>query len=635
MSGIFGFINLDGRPASQDCFQPMVEKMASWGPDGLTSAFEGNAAFGHTLLVVTHESRFEKLPYYDADEGILFTAAARLDNRDELCNTFYIPHPERPVTADGQLVLQAYKKWGTDSCKHLFGDWSFAAWHIKEQRLFLARAHLGNTGLFYFFKPPLFVFSSNTTGILAHAQVPHTLDEYHLAQRLILDYSKESLSRTYWKDISFLPAAHRLTHTKENLNIETFWRLDDAPSICLASDDDYLEGFLHHYRRAVRVRLNSIRPVCATLSAGLDSGSVTALAAEELRKMNQSLTAYTSVPMYPSQNLFPGKLTDEWPLAHQVANLYKNIEHIPIRVEDMTILDAIRKSLDITEEPQHAAINMFWIISMLEDAQSRNFGVILRGQLGNGGVSWHGGANYIYYLLADHQWRKSWSSLKEWKNNHEMSWLRTIKSQLIRPYVAPIQFQYNHLISQIKKKNLQYAFACSDFIKRMELNKKDMVMKRMNPLTERTLITRLTATMAGRFWPSMGACHGMEVRDPTADIRLLEFCVGIPNEQYTFSGGERMLIRRAMNGILPDAVRWNKVRGQQAADVTARLINQQADIDKEFLKLDNSEEIKKYLDIEAMKQAWKLIQSEKQTLMLASALLRAINHSFFLLSRFE
>ena len=90
MSGIFGFINLDGRPAAPEHFRAMANEMAKWGPDGVGSIFSGSAAFGHALLIVTHESRFEKMPYCDANEGILFTATARLDNRDELCDIFGI-----------------------------------------------------------------------------------------------------------------------------------------------------------------------------------------------------------------------------------------------------------------------------------------------------------------------------------------------------------------------------------------------------------------------------------------------------------------------------------------------------------------------------------------------------------------
>jgi len=78
--------------------------------------------------------------------------------------------------------------------------------------------------------------------------------------------------------------------------------------------------------------------------------------------------------------------------------------------------------------------------------------------------------------------------------------------------------------------------------------------------------------MVGPIWHVMGAAFGLEVRDPTADIRLLEYCLSVPGEQDTLGGGERMLIRRAMEGLLPTEVQWNKIRGRQAADVALRLL---------------------------------------------------------------
>ena len=283
MSGIFGFINLAGI-ASRESLAAMAERMARWGPDGVGCAFSDGAAFGHALLVVTHESRFEKMPHHDEKEGILFTAAARLDNRDELCETFGIPPPERPAAADGQLVLQAYRRWGAQCCRHLFGDWSFAAWNAREQRLFLARDHLGNTGLFYYFRPPLIVFASDPGAILAHPEVPCEIDELRLARNLGLDIPDVGPSRTYWKDVSLIPAAHTATLTAKGAKVGSYWRLEEAPRVSLSSQEDCLEGFLEQFRRAVRVRLNSVRPVGSQLSAGLDSGAVTALAARELQK---------------------------------------------------------------------------------------------------------------------------------------------------------------------------------------------------------------------------------------------------------------------------------------------------------------------------------------------------------------
>ncbi|MDD4358159.1 MAG: asparagine synthase-related protein [Smithellaceae bacterium] len=635
MSGIFGFINLDGRPASPESFQKMADEMAGWGPDGVGSLISGSAAFGHALLIVTHESRFEKMPIHDQDEGVLFTTAARLDNRDELCDLFGIPHPEWPVTLDGQLVFRAYKKWGSESCKHIFGDWSFAAWHIKEQRLFLARDHLGNTGLYYYFKPPLVVFASNVKAVLAHPQVPCELDELRLAQNLVFIISDKGQFRTYWKDVRFLPAAHFLTMRQGHLETKKYWHLENSPSIHLGSDEEYLEGFLENYRRAVRVRLNSVRPIGTQLSAGLDSSSVTALAAEALIETNQPLVAYTSVPMFPADRYSPNAITNEWPLAHQVAQLYTNIEHIPIRSEKISPLAATKQSLEIFHTPQHAVTNMFWLISIFENARQRNLGVMLTGQLGNGGISWNGGNDYIFYLFARMHWKKGFKTLISWKERNEFSWYKAVKNQILRPMILPLWPNYPFLLNP--KIDSFYSFPAKNFIERMGLNVQNRIITqppRMAPLTEQIMTTMINGTGVGPFWHSLGSSYNLETRDPTADIRLLEFCMGVPDEQYTFEGGRRMLIRRAMTGILPDSVRWNVKRGKQAADIIPRLVEQQDEMEKEMDRLGSEPEVTNYVDVAEMKKTWLALMSGSTNIASANAnaILRAINTGNFLLS---
>lgn len=631
-------MNLNGRPASPEDFQKMADEMAVWGPDGVGSIISGSAAFGHALLIVTHESRFEKMPFHDQDEGILFTAAARLDNRDELCDLFSIPHPERPTTSDGQLVLKAYKKWGTESCKHIFGDWSFAVWHIKEQRLFLARDHLGNTGLYYYFKPPLVVFASDTEALLAHPKVPRKLDELRLAKSMVFSPFDKDWSRTFWKNVCFLPASHSITITQGKESIEKYWYLEKADPIRFVSDEEYLEGFLDQFRRAVRIRLNSVRPICTQLSAGLDSSSVTALAAEALQKENKPLVAYTSVPLYPVDNLFPGRLTNEWPLAHQVAERYTNIEHIPIQSEDISPLEAVSQSLKILHEPQHAAANMFWIISIFENARRRNIGVMLTGQLGNGGVSWSAGKDYIFYLFAKNQWHKGSHALKEYKENKKLSWYRAIKSQLLLPMLSPLWSDLKRFLHPSKQERLFYHFPSRDFLKRLGSPETGLIPRDrpLDPLDEQMLTTIRNGTMVGPVWNSYGAFYNMEVRDPTADVHLLEFCMGIPDEQYRYAGGSRMLIRRAMAGILPDTLRWNVKRGRQAADIMARIFEHQNELDKELDHLESANEVICYLNIQEMKQAWESMKTSGTGNFSSNsnALLRAINTGHFLIEHF-
>ena len=244
--------------------------------------------------------------------------------------------------------------------------------------------------------------------------------------------------------------------------------------------------------------------------------------------------------------------------------LYKNIEHIPVRADEITQLAAIELSLEITRAPQHGAPNMGWIVSIFEQARRRNLGVMLTGQLGNGGVSWSGGRDYIFYLFADNNWRRGLQALADSKNYQGWSWFQAIKRHLMVPALLPLWPWYRRFFHPAKQTSLSYSFPQEDFIRRLGLDESAKVKfqpRRIDPRTERTLTLIRNGTMAGPFWQSFGAFYGMEVRDPTADVRLLEFCAGLPGELDTFGGGTRMLIRRSMAGVLPDTVRWNTVRG--------------------------------------------------------------------------
>lgn len=141
-------------------------------------------------------------------------------------------------------------------------------------------------------------------------------------------------------------------------------------------------------------------------------------------------------------------------------------------------------------------------------------------------------------------------------------------------------------------------------------------------------------TMVGPFWHSFGTYYNMEQRDPTADVRLLEYCMGIPVEQDTYEGGQRMLIRRAMSGILPETVRWNTIRGKQAADVTYRVMEQRADVERQLTGFQLTGEVTRYIDVAAMKLAWESLSSSlaSATPSLIYAFLRAFNTAYFLLA---
>jgi asparagine synthase (glutamine-hydrolysing) len=131
-----------------------------------------------------------------------------------------------------------------------------------------------------------------------------------------------------------------------------------------------------------------------------------------------------------------------------------------------------------------------------------------------------------------------------------------------------------------------------------------------DPIQERSLILSSNTPYAGPIHQSYGAAFGLEVRDPTTDVRLLEYCFGIPNEIYTRDGGERMLVRRAMDGLLPPEVQWNTIRGRQAADVALRLLDHRDEMNAVLARMATASIVTNYIDLAALRSAWEALETQ-------------------------
>jgi asparagine synthase (glutamine-hydrolysing) len=639
MSAIFGLGYFDGRPVPPESLGTMQAVMSSWGPDGCTLWRQDNAGLGQALLSVTPASRYEVMPLHDLENKQVLVAAARLDNRDELCDAFGIPQPERPITPDGRLLQIAFKRWGEVCPKKLYGDWSFAVWDYGRQRLFLARDQLGNTGLYYYHKPPFFAFASSPKALLALPEVHRQLNEMQLARYLLL-FSDEYASETFWQDVHLLLPGSDAVVTSNYCGIDLYWRPEDVWPVCLGSDEEYLEGFLDQYKRAVRCRLDSLGPIGVMLSSGLDSGSVTALAAKALGERGERLTAFTSVPLYPADPQVPKQnITDEWPLSHTLAEQWSNIEHIPVRAESVSPITGLEHLMEIFHEPVHGAANIFWVLAIHDKAARHDVRVMLTGQLGNGTVSWDGGRDYILFQFVRGHWNTGRRSLLAWKQRHGCSWLSTLKRHILRPLLGPLWSKRHRLSHTASPPWADYAAIHSDFAQRLGLKKvlQDRYSDRSKPLPperERLLILKSTGVIAGPFYHAIGSAFNQEIRDPTAHVPLVEYCLGLPGEQYTCKGGDRMLLRRGLHGLMPPPLLWNTSSGDQAADVTYRLLadNNQAEDLLQCLK--NSPAAREFLNLSALKQAWYCLQKNpvSQSTLTASVLfMRGLAAGIFLL----
>lgn len=173
MPGIFGIFHRDHSPVAPRAIEAMRDAMAYWGRVGGDLWLDGACGLGQLRTFTTPEARYETLPRVDTTSGIVLTAAARIDNREELCllSDFCFQISAQPDTSevinlqskipDGELMLRAYLRWGEECVRHLIGDWAFAVWDPRQRMLFLARDHHGISSIYYYSHPRRFAFASS------------------------------------------------------------------------------------------------------------------------------------------------------------------------------------------------------------------------------------------------------------------------------------------------------------------------------------------------------------------------------------------------------------------------------------------------------------------------------------------
>jgi asparagine synthase (glutamine-hydrolysing) len=284
MSGICGLFNLDDAQVADADLRAMTAMLNRRGPEGTGRWRDRQVGLGHTLLATTPELLFEKQPFTHEETGCTITADVRLDNRSELATALSLRRPLES-TGDAELILMAYLEWGADCVERLLGDFAFSIWDPRHQALFCARDHFGMRPLYYHhLQGRHFVFASDARAILVLPQVPYRINEGRVADFLVPALEWYDYTSTFFEDVFRLPPGHRATVTPSGLDVAEYWHPQPGPELGSMSDDDYRQGFVEVFTEAVKARLRApTGTVGSTLSGGMDSGSVVAIAKEILK----------------------------------------------------------------------------------------------------------------------------------------------------------------------------------------------------------------------------------------------------------------------------------------------------------------------------------------------------------------
>lgn len=633
MSGIYGIYRYGGGPVDPRWLERMREAMAYYGPNGGSCKVEGPVGIGHLLLEVNPEDAYESQPV--CGERGLVVSAARLDNRDALLDAFKIPASEAPQVADGHLVSLAFDKWGEEVCSHLEGDWALAAWDSRERRLLMARDACGNSSLYYYEGNRFMAFASSLKALLALPGTAKGHDELSLVEVLVNWQHDAEL--TAYKGFRRLLGAQTLVVGPEGRSrIGRYWSAEGHEPLRYRREEDYEEAFLEHYNRAVQGCLRTQRPVAAMLSSGRDSSSVVSLAARLLAFQGRTLTAYTSVPCMPPDGARQHHLGNEWDLAHAAARMAgANVRHIAIDAADYRILQGMDHFLDIHDGPSCASGNHYWLQAISETAARNGAGVVLTGQMGNATVSWGGNGSALLALLqGDPQ-----TAMQLLLHAEQNPW-QIMRRQVLKPLLTPILRFSRRLKSPNGEPWREYSAVNPRMAAKLGLDRRMRAAGfdptyTISPLVDtQTLLFEPYYRVAFQIWSEMSAWHGVSFLDPTANLKLAEFLLRVPDSQFRRNGQDSSLFRRSLRGRLPERILEGKQKGLQSADAGHRVLKELPAIRQCLASLSSLPAANDFLDLPLLDRCLQdlIAKVDPDTTRQASAiLLRGLEAGRFLL----
>ncbi len=242
MSGLCGVVYGNGRPVESSDLQGMVSAIGHRGPDDRGIWQKDNVGLGNVLLHTTPESLHEELPLHDHEAQLTLICDGRIDNREELLVALGLKSNQGSCLPDSAIILAAYKKWQEGCVAKLIGDFAFAIWDGRQQRLFCGRDHMGIKPFYYFWDDGLFVFGSEIKSIFSLLDKKPEVD-FERIRDLLVFFHSDSRS-TFYKNIYRLPRASCLVVTADRLTESNYWNFNPEKRIKYSSDQEYGEHFL-------------------------------------------------------------------------------------------------------------------------------------------------------------------------------------------------------------------------------------------------------------------------------------------------------------------------------------------------------------------------------------------------------
>lgn len=558
MCGICGIYHVAREQAvDKHVLMEMARVMRHRGPDDEGFYIDGNIGLGHRRLSIIDLSASAKQPMTNEDDRLWITFNGEIYNYLELRQQLIGKGHQFRSHSDTEVILHLYEDYGAACVEKLNGMFAFVIWDTHSRTLFAARDRLGIKPFYYTFQHNTFVFASEIKSVLQSGVVLPVLNRDGFADYVTFQFCLGE--KTLFQQIQkLLPGHTLLLNADGTLHIHKYWDIDF--SIDIHHTEEY---FQHHLLRlledAVRLRLRADVSVGAHLSGGLDSSTVTCLAALLLNS-----------PIHTFSGGFKeGQEYDETPYARSVAQ-HAATEYHEIFPTAKDFVEILPRLIYYMDEPA-AGPGLFpqYCVSKLA---SQHVKVVLGGQ---GGDEIFGG--YIRYLIAyleecirggiegtqhDHKYVVSFESvlpnltqLQGYQPLLRYFWQDELFDAPERRYFRLID-RSNTIREWIMPDALPGQNAYHPYEAYRDLFNEGKLGSLINKMTRFDLKTLLPALLQVEDRTSMAV--SLESRVPLLDYRIVELTASMPPTIKYKGGQSKYIFRRVVQHIVPSEISQRK-----------------------------------------------------------------------------
>ncbi|MCB1507475.1 MAG: asparagine synthase (glutamine-hydrolyzing) [Hyphomicrobiaceae bacterium] len=432
MCGIAGLIHFDRAPVAPPALKAMSDAIAHRGPDGEGHWIEDGVGLAHRRLAIIDLSALAHQPMMSASGRFVLTYNGEIYNFRELRLELETLGYGFRSQSDTEVLLAALEAWGPDALARINGMFAFVLYDRTERTLLLARDRYGIKPLYIHSDGKRLAFASEQKALLAAPGFARVLDREALAE--YFTFQNIFTDRTLLKGVSMLPAGHfarlDLKETAPALEVRQYWDFHFEEPLERASDEEYREELDRLFRQAVNRQLVADVELGSYLSGGMDSGSITAIAAKAFPNLKTFTCGFDLSSASGMELAF-----DERRRAEAMSALFRT-EHyeMVLKAGDMErALPAVARHL---EEPRVGQSYPNYYIARLA---SKFVKVVLSGA---GGDELFGGYPWRYYRAVSND------DFNDYATKYYDFWQRLIERRHFPDVFAPIWSDVSHVDPQ-------------------------------------------------------------------------------------------------------------------------------------------------------------------------------------------